>query len=280
MNICTRFQDFSASLLKGAAVAGVISGALFAGSASADQIIYSNGFETNTAGWTSTTRASSGTGGVTSSSGAYHGTTSSTSNTQWGGYNFGAGAAPTAFREYWTSVDIYLNVGGGFANDTRLDFSSAINNAAGAHLSDFIFNGGFYNAADLTGPGAGTSRFVFSASNNSQPTSANAKNPDRNPIAISNTGWYTFEHHFYNNAGNLAVEMRIIDSADAVLQSWTLSVGAQALLALVATATAGLISTNSAISPSTTPNCALCLNRARSPCSALGWSRWRFAAAS
>ena len=185
--------------------------------------LYSNGFETDIAGWTTPTRVASGTGGITSADGAFHATTAATPFTQWGGYNYGAGAAPTAFQDYTTSVDIFLNLGGGWANDTRFDFSSAINNAAGTHLRDFIFNAGFYGSADLTGPGAGTNRFIISASNNSQPGSAYAKDPGKAPIAISTTGWYTFEHHFYDNGGILAVDMSIIDSSNTLVNTWTIS---------------------------------------------------------
>jgi hypothetical protein len=185
--------------------------------------LYFNGFETDTQGWSNTNRVSSGTGGVASATGAFHANAGSSGSvfTQFGGYNFGAGnAVPTAFQGYQTSVDIYLDMNGGWANDTRLDFSSAINNAGGTFLRDFIFNGGFYN--DATGPGANTNRFVFSASNNSQPGSAFAKNPDRSPIAISTTGWYTFQHTFYDNAGVLAVDMEIFNASDVVVGSWTL----------------------------------------------------------
>jgi hypothetical protein len=193
--------------------------------------LYSNGFESDISGWDAfggsfnPTRVASGTNGVTSASGAFHATSSASGSAgNWGGYNFGAGnAVPTAFQEYRTSVDIYLNVAGGFANDTRFDFDSAINNAAGTFLRDFIFNAGFYNAADVTGPGAGTNRFVISASNNSQPGSAFAKNPARSPIAIDTTGWYTFEHHFYDDGGVLAVDMTILDAANSTVGSWTLS---------------------------------------------------------
>ncbi len=147
--------------------------------------LYSNGFETNITDWDAfggsfnATRVASGTNGITSASGGFHAENSASgSASRWGGYNFGAGnAVPTAFQEYTTSVDIFLNVAGGWSNDTRFDFSSAINNAGGTHLRDFIFNAGFYNSLDLTGPGAGTDRFVISASNNSQPGSAFAKNP-------------------------------------------------------------------------------------------------------
>jgi hypothetical protein len=198
-------------------------GMLVAGSASASAQTYFNGFETDIAGWETPTRVPSGTGGITSSTGAFHATTSAFAGdfTRWGGYNYGAGnAVPTVFREYTTSLDIYLNVEGGWANNTRFDFTSAINNSGGTHLSDFIFNGGFYNDTDAS-PGSGTSRFVISASYNSQPGSAFAKNPGFDPIAISTTGWYTFQHHFYNNAGVLNVDMSIYDANGDLVKTWT-----------------------------------------------------------
>jgi len=187
------------------------------------QADFFNGFETDTTGWNAgVTRVASGTNGITSASGSYHAELSGTDYTYWGGYNFGAGnAVPTAFQEYTTAIDIFLDVDAGWSNDTRFDFSSAINNAGGTHNRDFIFNAGFYN--DATGPGAGTDRFVISASNNSQPGSAFAKNPDKAPVAIDTSGWYTFEHHFYDNGGVLAVDMNIYDASQAPVNSWTLS---------------------------------------------------------
>ena len=204
-------------------IAVIVTLSLWLVATSGQASLYSNGFETDVAGWLSPTRVPSGTGGITSSSGSFHATTSAGAGdfTRWGGYNFGAGdAVSTSFQEYWTSVDIYLNVGGGWANNTRFDFTSAINNSGGTHLSDFIFNAGFYNDTDGS-PGSGTSRFVISASNNSQPGSAFAKNPARDPIAIGTTGWYTFEHHFYDNGGFLAVDMSIFDSANALVHTWS-----------------------------------------------------------
>lgn len=186
--------------------------------------IYSNDFSTNTAGW-----LLSGTGAtVTRDTGlntaTVIGSTTGSIYTNFGGYNFGVGnAVPTVFQEYYTSLDIYLDLAGGWANDTRFDWSSAINNNLGTHRRDFIFNAGFYN--DATGPGANTNRFVISASNNSQPGNAYAKNPDRDPIAISTPGWYTFEHHFYDNGGVLAVDMSIFDigNNNSLVHQWTLS---------------------------------------------------------
>lgn len=197
-------------------------------------VLYSNGFETDNAGWNvfggslDATRESSGTNGVPSASGLFHALNSSTgSATKWGGYNFGAGSVPTSFQEYTTSIDIYLNVNADapWANDTRFDFDSAVGNSTGGFLRDFIFNAGFYNNTDNTGPGAGTNRFVISASNNSQTPAGGqfAKNPGRDPIAISTTGWYTFQQHFYDNAGVLAVDLSIFDASHTLIHTWTLS---------------------------------------------------------
>lgn len=218
------FGSLRAAVLSAAIVGTAAIGATTA--ASAGQI-YFNGFETDTAGWTGATRVASGNNGITSATGGFHAesTTISGTFTDWGGYNFGAGnAVPTAFQEYKTSIDIYLDLGGNWDNDTRFDFSSAINSSVtGTHLRDFIFNAGFYDSSDMTGPGAGTDRFVISASNNAQRGSAFAKNPDKDPIAISDSGWYTFMHRFYDNAGVLAVDMSILDSNDMLVNSWTLS---------------------------------------------------------
>jgi hypothetical protein len=187
----------------------------------AAQTIYSNGFETNTNDWDGTlVRVASGTGGITSASGAFHGVAGA-SFTRWGGYGFGAGSGnPAAFQPYVTSLDIYLNVSGGFANDTRFDFTSAINTPAGAHLRDFAFNAGFYN--DATGPGASTNRFIISASNNTGRANSFPKNAGRDPFAIGSTGWYTFRHAFSEVGGLLVVDMGIFDAGGNLLHSWAL----------------------------------------------------------
>ena len=198
--------------------------------ASSNGALYSTGFETDISDWNAfgppynATRVPSGTNGITSASGSYHAVSSPNGApfSRWGGYNYGAGSVPTVFQEYVTSVDIFLDVEGGFANNTRFDFDSAINNSSGSYLRDFIFNAGFYNDTDDS-PGSGTDRFVIGASTFSQPNNASAKNPVGSPIAIGTTGWYTFEHRFYDNAGSLAVDMSIYNSSDALVNNWTLN---------------------------------------------------------
>jgi hypothetical protein len=113
-------------------------------------------------------------------------------------------------------VDIYLDTALS-SNDTRFDWSSAISTPTGGHRRDFIFNAGFYN--DLSGDDG----FVISAGNNAGRSDSYPKNPGHDPFVITTSGWYTFEHHFRNNAGVLAVDLGIYDSAGSSLKTWTLS---------------------------------------------------------
>ncbi len=202
-------------------VPAVIGCLIFAGArAHAD---FFNGFETDNSGWnvfggaSDATRVPSGTDGITSEAGGFHGKAISdpmggSAATNWGGYS-------SVFQPYTTSIDVYLDMSG--TNDTRFDWSSAINKTNGAHLRDFAFNAGFYT--DNTGPGAGGARFIFSASNNTGRANAYPKNPGRDPFAVMSSGWYTLSHSFYDDGGVLAVDMSIAPAGGSVLHSWTLS---------------------------------------------------------
>ncbi|HEX5010557.1 MAG TPA: HYR domain-containing protein [Planctomycetota bacterium] len=198
---------------------------------------YDQGFEVDTSGWNifgpgfDIARVPSGTNGVTSATGAWHGEANSgnTPAGNWGGYggncgcsSTGCAAAPFPVGGYRTSIDIYLDVGGGWTNDSRFDFSSAISDPAGNHRRDFIFNAAFVNAADNhpTWVGNGTNRFVIAASFNSPgfPQGGVA------PIAVTTTGWYTFTHRFYDVGGGvLACEFSVINSAGVIVGQWVRS---------------------------------------------------------
>ncbi|HEV7281209.1 MAG TPA: HYR domain-containing protein [Pirellulaceae bacterium] len=192
--------------------------AVAAAASTASAQTYYDGFEDDPTTWVGADRVPTGTNGVDASEGAFYGapTPGVTSPfTRFGGYNV---AFPS--HGFDTSVDIYLNVEGAFANDTQLDYTAAISTPTNAHRRDFIFNLGFYD--DATGPAPNTNRFVVSASNNSG--GADPKNPARSPIAISTTGWYTFKHEFRKTANNvLTVRLAIIDAVGAEVGSWTLS---------------------------------------------------------
>jgi hypothetical protein len=192
-------------------------------SATAPPAAFFQGFETDNSGWDvfgaayTAERVESGTNGVTSKTGGYHAEAvpGTRPATDWGG------TTGSFFGGYTTSIDIYLDVDGAAANDTRFDFSSAVGTPANDHRRDFVFNAGFYNDTDATGTG---NRFVISASNNAGRGGAYPKNPGREPFAITASGWYTFQHRFYDIGGRvLAVDLRILDASSQVLKTWTLS---------------------------------------------------------
>jgi PEP-CTERM motif len=192
--------------------------------------LFFQGFESNSDNVYGVTRVPSGTNSVTSATGGYHAEAPTAlqgvptfSYTDWGAYNNSIGGSAGAFQPYTTSIDIYLNPSAGAANDTRFDFSSAINNPSGSFLQDFVFNAGFYDSShEPAGPGAGTDRFIISASNNANRDSSNPDNPGRNPVAISTSGWYTFQTEFVDNGGFLNGDMSILDSLGILVASWVL----------------------------------------------------------
>jgi len=189
---------------------------------------YFQSFEADTAGWFNTNRVASGTHLVTSKTGAFHAEDDGGAFTRWGGYSdtFPVGG-------YTTTIDIYLDISAPYGNattltpypnDTRFDWSSAINGPDCKHRRDFVFNAGFYTDTDATGSGP---RFVISASNNATRSGAFPKNPGRDPFTIYQEGWYTFEHRFYSvpptPGGQLYVDLTIKNSAGVPLHTWTLT---------------------------------------------------------
>jgi len=177
---------------------------------------FAQGFEENRDGWFdyygALTRLATGTGGVSSASGSYHAEVTG-AFTRWGGYQ---SVFPTG--GYTTSIDVYLDVDAALPNDSRFDYTSAINTPTNGHRRDFVISGGYYADTAPYGSGPG---YIFSASNNTPGWPAN---PGRAPFAINVTGWYTLEHRFYDAGGGvLAVDMVIRDAAGTVLNTWTLS---------------------------------------------------------
>lgn len=189
----------------------------FAGNDLSESVQYSQGFEVDGI-WAApadsiVTRVASGTNGITSNSGGFHGE-ATTNYTRWGGYN---SVFPS--MGYTTSVDVYLDTSGGFPNDTRFAFSSAINDTTGAHRRDFVFSCGFYNDSVSYGTG---NRFVCSGSFNSP---GNPRDVNRGPVIVTTTsGWFSLQHQFYDSgAGVLAVKMSVINSLGTTVGTWTLS---------------------------------------------------------
>lgn len=192
-------------------------------------------FESDTSGWDvfggalDATRVPSGSHGIPSAGGAFHAEVAAGA-THWGGYGAlpgcasgGCAAGSFPAHGYRTSVAVWLDVDGPFANGTRFDFSSAVCDPSGAQRRDFVFNAGFFDDTDGS-PGSGSRRFVISAGNDSQPVSAHPKDPGHAPIAVLESGWYTFTHDFHDGGGGvLACDLTIHDAGGGLVASWTLS---------------------------------------------------------
>jgi hypothetical protein len=116
-----------------------------------------------------------------------------------------------------SELAIYLDMNfAGTHNDYRLDWDSALSDANGNFLQDYIFNAGTVPVGgDLCGP-ATLAHFTIAASFNSQRGSAFPQNPAFNPQCIAVSGWYTFRHTFLpDSQGNLEVDMDILNSSGA-----------------------------------------------------------------
>jgi hypothetical protein len=213
---------------------------------------FNQGFETNVADWDvfgpsyTPTRVSSGTGGITSSSGGFHAVlnagslaTPTNAATDFGAYT---NQFPTG--GWTTSLDIYLDPAAITTNDQRFNYISAASKSDGNHLRDFAFVVGGYKSTDLTGPGAGTDRFIINGQNNSGRSSSFPKDAGKSPIAVTAAGWYTFEHTFYDNAGSLAVDLKLFDPTNTLLSTWTLNNPADLISTVVGGNRYGWVSAN------------------------------------
>ena len=145
--------------------------------------------------------------------------------TRWGEPN--AGDFPK--DGYATEIDVYLDTAWAVGKpDRRFDWSSAINDDEGGFRRDFVFNAG-------TSP-AGDGSFDINASTNATRSGAFPQNPCpnpptpsptqpagcRTPLKITESGWYTLRHRFYDDGGVLAVDMSV-SNHDGVLKEWKVS---------------------------------------------------------
>lgn len=189
----------------------LVLGCYVVGSVQAATTVFSQGFESDASGWLDdddfagfgqVNRVASGTGGIASADGGFHAVMTQT------------GAGPftrfDGYRSVWpdgfvASADIYLdtnwNLGEGF------DYSVAANGSDGNHQRDFIFH--------IT-KDSSTGSLLVGGSNNTN-FDPREDLETINHAVIGATGWYTFEHSFYDNLGQLAVDLILRDSGGSVL---------------------------------------------------------------
>ncbi len=135
----------------------------------------------------------------------------------------GACVCATPPGGFTTQIDAYLDLGAGFANDTRFDYSSAVNGIGSptcSHRRDIGFTCGFYNDTDATGSGP---RFVCNVGFTPGRGNSYPKDPGHLPASITATGWYTFRHIFKDVGGVLVIDMEILPVGSATpVASWTI----------------------------------------------------------
>ncbi len=152
----------------------------------------------------------SGTNGVNSASGSYHGLTQNPVSGQTGVFSRIGGYTSSFGNGYRVRQSVYmdLNDPAVTANTYGWDLSAASSRQTGGHLRDFIF----HTASNSSG------EILVAGSNNSNPTRRNDL-ATINHYTITSSGWYTFEFVFRNNAGALAVDLNLLDAGGSVL--WT-----------------------------------------------------------
>jgi hypothetical protein len=101
---------------------------------------------------------------------------------------------------FTSSIKIYLDTAWAGADPGQVvDWDVSLNSSAGAFAQDFMFN--------LCSTAAGGGGFYISSSNN-------AGGCTTGPFEETASGWYTFTHTFYWNAGQLDVQFTVTNAAN------------------------------------------------------------------
>jgi hypothetical protein len=188
-------------------------------------IVFDQGFETDTDGWIdgNTTwagnveRVASGTAGITSAGGDWHAIFNQGPHPANPAVLTGPFTQFDGYRDTWpggftASIDIYLDPTN-WSDGEGFDYIVAANRQTGDHLRDFVWHVGMVGN-DL----------LVNASNNSD-VAFNAwklvNENQGNNFTVTTADWYNFEHVFYNDGGNLAVDLNLLDSSGTLLYSIT-----------------------------------------------------------
>jgi hypothetical protein len=106
---------------------------------------------------------------------------------------------------FTSSIDIYLDTAWAAANPGQVvDWDVSLNDNTGAFLRDFVFN--------LCTTAADGGGFYVSTSNGAGGCSTG-------PTEVTTSGWYTFNHQFYDVGGQIAADLIVTNSSDATITS-------------------------------------------------------------
>ena len=132
---------------------------------------------------------------------------------------------------YSASADFYLDAD---ADEGQFTWSHAVNDTNGSGLRDFVFVAG----AD------GDGSWTIGATNNVETSGETGYGSD--PLEITESGWYTFEHTLYMGDDNrLYVDLTVLDSEGHALALWTLGGAATDIPGVVGGNRYGWLVTNS-----------------------------------
>ncbi|MGI2336902.1 MAG: HYR domain-containing protein, partial [Dehalogenimonas sp.] len=165
-------------------------------------------------GWTeynsSVISVPSGTNGIASASGSFHGLTQNPVSSYTGIFSRIGGYTSSFGNGYRVRQSVYMNLNDPavLANTYGWDLSCASSNQSGGHLRDFIF----HTASNASG------EILVAGSNNSNFARRNDL-ATLNHFTITTSGWYIFEFVFRDNTGALAVDLNLLDAGGTVL--WT-----------------------------------------------------------
>jgi len=113
----------------------------------------------------------------------------------------------------WTAgIDVYLDPS--WPSGQGFDYSVAASGSDGNHQRDYIFHVGVVDGHGL----------LVNGSNNADFTTNPYKLVNENGgnyYTVSNAGWYTLQHVFYDAGGYLAVDLNLLDSSGTTLWNAT-----------------------------------------------------------
>jgi hypothetical protein len=166
--------------------------------------VFSQGFETDTTGYSSggsygsITQVASGNNGIASASGNGHAVVESTA--------YGPFTAFDQYRDTWTgewntSTNVYLDTN--WLDGEGFEYSVAANGSNGLHQRDFVAH---------VSKDTSTGDLLFAGSNNAGFT-ANQNLESGNHYVVTASGWYTIEHVFREDSGQLAVDINLLDES-------------------------------------------------------------------
>lgn len=168
---------------------------------------WSQGFEVDTAGWFgSIERVSSGTKGIASATGASHAEVGKGAFSRFAGYEYvWDGPWMAEAKVYLDSAT--MNAGSGYDYTVAASGTDS-STPDSAHLRDFIF----HVTKDTS-----TGQLIVAASNNTNNVPREDLETLANHYVVTEAGWFTMQHSFYEKDGVLAVDMNLLDANGEVV---------------------------------------------------------------